>query len=155
MDHISAEIWSIINPTRGTHPIHLHLVSFRVLDRRPFDIARYQESGELSYTGPAVPPPPRLYPSVSSCHSLHALEYGNAIRIVRCTDRMSPRFSGLHLHALEWCLSIPMKPLPQFIVLRKNSKRSCFFSEHHLHKTFLFMLNENQNENEKFNTIRY
>ena len=34
----STEIWSLLNLTEDTHPIHLHLVRFQILDRRPFDI---------------------------------------------------------------------------------------------------------------------
>ncbi len=30
----STEIWSLINPTDDSHPIHLHLVRFQILDRR-------------------------------------------------------------------------------------------------------------------------
>ncbi|ETB72519.1 MULTISPECIES: multicopper oxidase family protein [Bacillus] len=52
----STEIWSIINAGRAIHPIHLHLVQFLILDHRPFDIERYQENGELVFTGPAAPP---------------------------------------------------------------------------------------------------
>ena len=32
----STEIWEIHNTTVDAHPIHLHLVDFRVLDRQPF-----------------------------------------------------------------------------------------------------------------------
>ncbi len=32
----STEIWEIFNTTVDAHPIHVHLVDFRVLDRRPF-----------------------------------------------------------------------------------------------------------------------
>ncbi|MDA7026818.1 multicopper oxidase [Bacillus sp. CLL-7-23] len=52
------EIWSIINTGRGIHPIHLHLVQFRILDSRPFDMDRFRENRELVFTGPATPPPP-------------------------------------------------------------------------------------------------
>ncbi len=54
----SVEIWSLINLTDDTHPIHLHLVRFQVLDRRPFDKFNYNLKGELRYTGPPVPPDP-------------------------------------------------------------------------------------------------
>jgi spore coat protein A len=52
----TTEIWNIINTTGDTHPIHLHLVEFQVLDRQPFDIVRYMDTGQLVFTGPAVPP---------------------------------------------------------------------------------------------------
>jgi spore coat protein A len=52
----TVEIWSIINPTDDSHPIHLHLVRFQILDRRNYDAFAYMTTGELRYTGPAVPP---------------------------------------------------------------------------------------------------
>ncbi|MDB4893828.1 MAG: Bilirubin oxidase [Firmicutes bacterium] len=51
----TVEIWRLINTTEDTHPIHLHLVRFLILDRQPFDVARLQSTGELVFTGPAVP----------------------------------------------------------------------------------------------------
>ena len=51
----TAEIWSFINLTDDSHPIHLHMVRFQVLDCRPFDLAVYQLSKKIVYTGPAVP----------------------------------------------------------------------------------------------------
>jgi spore coat protein A len=52
----STEIWTLLNLTNEAHPIHLHLVRFQILDRRPFDTAAYMETGKLVYTGPAIPP---------------------------------------------------------------------------------------------------
>jgi spore coat protein A len=52
----STEIWSLINLTAEPHPIHLHLVRFQILDRRPFDLEAYMKTGKLVYTGPAIPP---------------------------------------------------------------------------------------------------
>jgi spore coat protein A len=54
----TVEIWSLINLTEDVHPIHLHLVRFQVLDRRPFDQFHYFAKGELSYIGHALPPDP-------------------------------------------------------------------------------------------------
>lgn len=50
------EIWSLVNLTDDAHPIHLHLVRFQILDRRPFSVFEYATSGRLLDTGPAVPP---------------------------------------------------------------------------------------------------
>ncbi|MHB8896204.1 MAG: multicopper oxidase family protein [Candidatus Geothermincolia bacterium] len=50
------EQWRFINLTGDTHPIHLHLVQFQIIDRRPFDVARYQATGQIRYTGAATPP---------------------------------------------------------------------------------------------------
>jgi spore coat protein A, manganese oxidase len=52
----STEIWTLINLTEEPHPIHLHLVRFQILDRRPFDPEPYRKSGKLVYTEPAAPP---------------------------------------------------------------------------------------------------
>ena len=92
----STEIWSIINPTRGTHPIHLHLVSFQVLDRRPFDLERYNKFGDIVYTGPAVPPPPseKGWKDTVQAHS------GEVIRIAATFAPYSGRYVW-HCHILE------------------------------------------------------
>jgi spore coat protein A len=67
----STEDWRLVNLTEDSHPIHLHLIQFQVIDRRPFDAdaykaaleqarARNKNAGNLSpapyYTGPAVAP---------------------------------------------------------------------------------------------------
>jgi spore coat protein A, manganese oxidase len=54
----SVEIWSFINTTDDSHPIHLHLVRFQILDRRRFEPFFYQTKGEIRYTGPVTPPEP-------------------------------------------------------------------------------------------------
>ena len=54
----STEIWSFINTTQDIHPIHLHLVRFQILDRRPFDVDDYLNYKQFHYMGDAVPPDP-------------------------------------------------------------------------------------------------
>lgn len=54
----STEIWSIINVTGFSHPIHIHLVQFQLLDRRAFDLAQYNKDGRIIYTGSPAPPQP-------------------------------------------------------------------------------------------------
>ncbi len=54
----STEIWSIVNPTDDSHPIHLHLVRFRLLDRRRFNGELYKVTREIRYGGPNEPPEP-------------------------------------------------------------------------------------------------
>jgi spore coat protein A len=54
----STEIWTLINVTEDSHPIHLHLVRFQVLDRRRFDVALYETNRELRYLGEPEPPEP-------------------------------------------------------------------------------------------------
>ncbi len=52
----SVEIWELANVTDETHPIHLHLVRFQILDRRPFDVLGFQEGGVIKYGGPPILP---------------------------------------------------------------------------------------------------
>lgn len=47
----SVEIWSLINLTSDTHPMHLHLVHFQILDRQPFDKEYYEATGQILVTG--------------------------------------------------------------------------------------------------------
>jgi spore coat protein A, manganese oxidase len=54
----SVEIWSLINLTDDSHPIHLHLVRFQILDRRRFEPFTYKSKGILKYLGPPVLPDP-------------------------------------------------------------------------------------------------
>lgn len=54
----SIETWSFVNLTGDAHPIHLHLVRFQIVDRRPFDLFAWNADRTLKYTGPAQPPPP-------------------------------------------------------------------------------------------------
>jgi spore coat protein A, manganese oxidase len=49
------EIWELVNLTEDAHPIHLHMVRFQLLDRRPFDVSLYREKHDFRFTGPAVP----------------------------------------------------------------------------------------------------
>jgi spore coat protein A len=70
----STEIWEYINPNHDAHPMHVHLVSFQVLNRQPLDAAAYQADYEKwinggrkpadlpvlarYLTGPPIPPDP-------------------------------------------------------------------------------------------------
>ncbi|MGH9536620.1 MAG: multicopper oxidase family protein [Terriglobales bacterium] len=54
----SVEIWSLMNFTDDSHPIHLHLVRFQILDRRSFEAYAYYTEGKVKFIGPAVPPDP-------------------------------------------------------------------------------------------------
>jgi spore coat protein A, manganese oxidase len=51
----ATEDWLLVNTTADTHPIHLHLVTFEVIDRRPFDVAAYDPAAKvITYTGPPL-----------------------------------------------------------------------------------------------------
>jgi spore coat protein A len=53
----STEIWTLINPTNDSHPIHLHLVRFQILDRQPYEPWLFQTRRELHFLGPPELPP--------------------------------------------------------------------------------------------------
>ena len=50
------EIWRYINTAGATHPMHVHLVQFQILDRIPFDAQGFTANGLLNFTGPPEPP---------------------------------------------------------------------------------------------------
>jgi spore coat protein A len=54
----SVEIWSLANLTQDTHPIHLHMVRFQILDRTTFSVDDYLANNmlPLRYTDTAKPP---------------------------------------------------------------------------------------------------
>ncbi|HEX3703165.1 MAG TPA: multicopper oxidase domain-containing protein, partial [Vicinamibacterales bacterium] len=54
----TTEIWSLANVTDDSHPIHLHLVRFQILDRRNFDPFIYRKERRLVFTGQPVAPEP-------------------------------------------------------------------------------------------------
>ena len=54
----TTEIWELVNLTDDSHPIHLHLVRFRILDRRRIDTFEYQSTGNFRFFGPPQPPEP-------------------------------------------------------------------------------------------------
>lgn len=55
----TTEIWYLINLTKDSHPIHIHLIDFQVLDRRAFDVDRFKKERVIHYTGPSIPPEPQ------------------------------------------------------------------------------------------------
>src|SRR6185437_5480830 len=54
----TTEIWELINLTEDTHPIHLHLVRFQLLDRRRIDSAAFLDDRSVVFMGDAMPPKP-------------------------------------------------------------------------------------------------
>jgi spore coat protein A len=100
-DH-STEIWNFLNLTDHTHPMHVHLVQYQVLDRQNFDVATYIASNgtQLNFTGPRVAPDP----NESGWKDTVRANPGQATRIII-------RFDGLpadrirrymwHCHILE------------------------------------------------------
>lgn len=101
----TVEIWSLINLTGDTHPIHLHQARFQVLDRRAFDVNEYLGCGQLRYLAPARPPGPdemgwkdtaRAYP-------------GDVTRFIIPFDGYAGRYVW-HCHLLEHAANQMMRP---------------------------------------------
>ena len=44
----STEVWEVYNTTADAHPIHLHLVAFRILDRQRFQADVDEETGDVT-----------------------------------------------------------------------------------------------------------
>ncbi|HMF76704.1 MAG TPA: multicopper oxidase [Bryobacteraceae bacterium] len=92
----TTEIWELMNVTDDSHPIHLHLVRFQLLDRRPLNVGLHLYENKLSYTGDAAPPEP------------HEMGWKDTIRATpgACT-RIIVKFEGYtgryvwHCHILE------------------------------------------------------
>lgn len=58
----STEVWNLINTTEDSHPIHLHLVRFQVLDRQPFDAASYLDDWKPAPVPGGGPDPIKVNP---------------------------------------------------------------------------------------------
>jgi spore coat protein A len=90
------EIWQLINLTGDTHPIHLHLVQFQILHRRPFDVKFFNQTGKIRYTGSPIRPDPNERGWKDTVRA-------NPGQITRIIARFGP-FTGRyvwHCHMLE------------------------------------------------------
>lgn len=103
----SVEIWSLANLTQDTHPIHLHMVRFQVLDRRSFSVDDYLANNTLPlrYTGVAIPP------------ELHEMGWKDVVQCPPATvTRIVVPFRGYagryvwHCHILEHQANEMMRP---------------------------------------------
>jgi spore coat protein A, manganese oxidase len=92
----STEIWSFINLTDDSHPIHLHMVRFQVLDRRPLDVTVYQLTGKIVFTAPAV----TLEPSELGWKDLARVDPFTVTRIIVKFEGYAGRYVW-HCHMLE------------------------------------------------------
>jgi spore coat protein A len=101
----TTEVWEFINLTSDTHPMHLHLVRFQILDRRAFDPFDYLMYGKMRYTADRETPPP------------HEMGWKD---VVQCpggmVTRIVVRFEGFpgrylyHCHILEHESNEMMRP---------------------------------------------
>ncbi len=101
----STEIWSLVNGTDDSHPIHLHLVRFQVLDRQNFYVANYLRKRELKFTGPPVPPEANELGWKDTVRA----EAGMVTRIIVRFDGYAGRYVW-HCHILEHGDNEMMRP---------------------------------------------
>lgn len=92
----STEIWSFVNPTDDSHPIHVHLVRFQILDRRKFETFGYLTRGQLRFTGPPIPPDP----AEAGWKDTVRAEPGMVTRIIARFEGYAGRYVW-HCHILE------------------------------------------------------
>jgi spore coat protein A len=92
----STEIWSLVNITDDSHPIHLHLVRFQILDRRSFDIFAFTSRRIVKYLGPPVPPSP----NEAGWKDTVRAEPGMVTRIIARFEGFPGRYVW-HCHILE------------------------------------------------------
>lgn len=92
----SVEIWNLVNVNEETHPIHLHLVRFQVLDRRRFDVMAFQEQGVFHFSGPAAPP----HPEEAGWKDTVRATQGMVTRIIARFEGFTGRYVW-HCHILE------------------------------------------------------
>jgi spore coat protein A, manganese oxidase len=92
----TTEIWELVNLTEDAHPIHLHLVRFQILDRRPFDTYQFQGKGTVRFTAPAIPPTP----TESGWKDTVRAEPGVITRIIIPFEGFTGRYVW-HCHILE------------------------------------------------------
>jgi spore coat protein A len=101
----STEIWEFVNLTEDTHPMHLHLVRFQVLDRRLFDVFAYRNGKGLHYIADALAPEPNEmgWKDVAQCPP------GLITRIIVTFDGY-PGDYLYHCHILEHEANDMMRP---------------------------------------------
>jgi spore coat protein A len=109
----STEIWRFINATPDTHPIHVHLVEFQVLDRRQFDVEYFKATRQVKFINPANgdaydPIPPDLE-EVNAPKDIVRVEQGTVTRVKMRFDLPTGTVTSpgqhfkyvLHCHILE------------------------------------------------------
>jgi spore coat protein A len=86
------EIWRFINKSGVSHPMHMHLVFFQVLDIQPGQVT----GGVWSPTGPALPPPPEE----AGWKDTVKVEPFDAVRVIARFEDFVGKYP-YHCHILE------------------------------------------------------
>jgi spore coat protein A len=101
----TVEIWKLVNLTEDTHPIHLHLVRFQILDRQAFDVDGYMTFGKMRLLGSPVPPEP----SEEGWKDTVQAHPGMITRIIVRFEGYVGRYVW-HCHVLEHAANEMMRP---------------------------------------------
>jgi spore coat protein A len=111
----SVEIWSLINLTEDSHPIHLHLVRFQILDRQRFDPDAMMFEKQMRLLGKPFPPEPYE----AGWKDTVRAEPGLITRIIARFDGFPGRYVW-HCHVLEHAANEMMRP---FEVVATRSRK--------------------------------
>jgi spore coat protein A, manganese oxidase len=111
----SVEIWRLMNLTEDSHPIHLHLVRFQILDRQLFDADEYKTSGKLELVRAPMPPAP----NEAGWKDTVRVDPGTITRIIVKFEGYTGRYVW-HCHLLEHAANEMMRP---FEVVARSSSR--------------------------------
>jgi spore coat protein A len=106
------EIWRLVNLTEDSHPIHLHLVRFQLLDRQPFDSDEFLMTGKMNLRGKPVPPSA----GEAGWKDTVRAEPGHVTRIITRFEGYEGRYAW-HCHLLEHAANEMMRP---FDVVRRG-----------------------------------
>jgi spore coat protein A, manganese oxidase len=101
----SVEIWRFMNLTEDSHPIHLHLVRFQILDRQLFDADEYNTTGKLQLVRTPMPPAP----NEAGWKDTVRVEPGTITRIIVRFEGYAGRYVW-HCHVLEHAANEMMRP---------------------------------------------
>ncbi len=101
----ATEIWEFVNLTEDTHPMHLHLVRFQILDRRVIDDYAFRMKNTRRYLTDATPPEPheRGWKDVVQCPPTQIT------RIIVTFDGYAGKYL-YHCHILEHEANDMMRP---------------------------------------------
>ena len=112
----TVEIWELVNYTGDTHPIHLHLVRFQILERQKFDIDAFRFEHKMQLIGPPILPEPA------------ELGWKDTVQAhPESITRIIVRFEGYtgryvwHCHVLEHAANEMMRP---FEVVKPGARRT-------------------------------
>jgi spore coat protein A len=101
----STEIWEFVNLTDDTHPIHLHMVRFQILNRQRFDVDEHLMSGKMVFAGSLIPPAEN---EIGWKDTVRA-DAGLITRIIIPFEGYAGRFVW-HCHVLEHAANEMMRP---------------------------------------------